>query len=154
MPNDMFVNTGIATYIWILSNNKPTTRKGKMQLINASSLGENMRKSLGSKRKYLTETQCDDIVRIYGEFEESKVSKIFNITEFGFRRITVERPLQISLFPHDDEAELCKDSKGKPESNAELRDYEYIPPRSLDDIDAELEKLNNEIMVMLNEMKS
>ena len=99
MPNDMFFNTGIATYIWILSNNKPEQRKGKVQLINASDMGESMRKSLGSKRKFLNDTQIDDIVRLYGEFEESKISKIFDTTDFGYRRITVERPLQLSYFP-------------------------------------------------------
>lgn len=100
MPNDMFFNTGIATYIWILSNNKPEQRKGKVQLINASDMGNSMRKSLGSKRKFLDDTQIDDIVRLYGEFEASKISKIFDTTDFGYRRITVERPLQISYFPH------------------------------------------------------
>ncbi len=101
MPNDMFFNTGIATYIWILSNNKPEERMGKVQLINASSMGNSMRKSLGSKRKFLDDNQINDIVRLYGEFDVSKISKVFNTTDFGYRRITVERPLQISYFPHD-----------------------------------------------------
>ena len=273
MPNDMFFNTGIATYIWILSNNKANNRKGQVQLINASNMGNAMRKSLGSKRKFLDETQISDIVRIYGENEATKISKIFNTTDFGYRRITVERPLQLSYFPHDadklealqndkafvkmkelgaevltalgaiesekimsrtefkkeldkylsskltasqfklvqkhisvhdDEAELCKDSKGKIEANADLRDYEniplsedineyfarevtphvplawidekkkdtkdgevgivgyeipfnrhfyeYTPPRPLEEIDAELETLNAEIMEMLREI--
>jgi type I restriction enzyme M protein len=198
MPNDMFFNTGIATYIWILSNNKQANRKGKVQLINASNMGNAMRKSLGSKRKFLDEEQISDIVRIYGENEESKISKIFNTTDFGYRRITVERPLQLSYYPHDedklealqndkafmkmkelgaeiltaleaiesdkimsrtefkkeldknittkltasqfkliqkhisvhdDEAELCRDSKGKLEANPALRDYENVPLR-------------------------
>jgi len=270
----MFFNTGIATYTWILSNNKPEHRQGKVQLINASSMGDSMRKSLGSKRKFLNENQINDIVRLYGECEESKISKIFNTTDFGYRRITVERPLQLSYTPHDadkleslhndkafiklkdglgeeiltalsniaedkimsriefkqklegnitatltasqfkliqkhisnhdDEAELCKDSKGKLEANADLRDnenvplnqdineyfekevtphvplawidekkrdtkdgevgivgyeipfnrhfYEYTPPRPLEEIDAELETLNKEIMEMLREI--
>ena len=232
-----------------------------------------MRKSLGSKRKFLSDKQCDEIVRCYGEFKTSKISKIFNTTEFGYRRITVERPLQLSYTPHDadkldalqndkafikltdlketiltalaaiaedkitrrtvfkqaldnaltakltasqfkliqkyiathdDEAELCKDAKGKLEANADLRDYEniplgqdikeyfakevtphvplawinekkcdakdgkvgivgyeipfnrhfyeYTPPRPLEEIDAELETLNAEIMEMLREI--
>jgi len=273
MPNDMFFNTGIATYIWILSNNKADNRKSKVQLINASNMGNAMRKSLGSKRKFLDEEQIKEIVRIYGENEVSKISKKFNIADFGYRRITVERPLQLSYFPHDidkldalqndkafakmkelgadiltaleaiesekimsrtefkkeldkhlsskltasqfklvqkhisvhdDEAELCKDSKGKLEANADLRDYEniplsediseyfarevtphvplawidekkrdakdgevgivgyeipfnrhfyeYTPPRQLEEIDAELETLNAEIMEMLREI--
>jgi len=77
MPNDMFFNTGIATYIWILSNNKPEHRQGEVQLINASNMGNAMRKSLGSKRKFLDETQINDIVRLYGENEASKISKLF-----------------------------------------------------------------------------
>jgi len=103
MPNDMFFNTGIATYIWILSNNKPTHRQGQVQLINASSMGNSMRKSLGSKRKFLDEEQIDTIVRLYGENEASDISKLFDITDFGYRRITVERPLQLSYFPQDKE---------------------------------------------------
>lgn len=273
MPNDMFFNTGIATYIWILSNNKPSHRQKQVQLINASNMGNSMRKSLGSKRKFLDEEQISDIVRLYGENEVSKIAKIFKTTDFGYRRITVERPLQLSYYPHDkeklealqndkafiklaelgasilvalekitddkimsrtefkkeleknitvkltashfkliqkhisehdDEAELCRDSKGNLEANAELRDYEniplsedinsyfarevtphvplawidekkrdakdgevgivgyeipfnrhfyeYTPPRPLEEIDAELERLNAEIMEMLREI--
>ncbi|WP_415405673.1 type I restriction-modification system subunit M [Sulfurovum sp. CS9] len=273
MPNDMFFNTGIATYIWILSNNKPDHRQGQVQLINASDMGNSMRKSLGSKRKFLDENQINDIVRLYGENQLSKISKLFDTTDFGYRRITVERPLQLSYYPHDedklealqndkafiklnelgssmitalsnitedkimsrtefkkaldsnitaklsasqfkliqkhiavhdDEAELCRDSKGKLEANSDLRDYEniplsqdiyeyfakevtphvplawidekkrdtkdgevgivgyeipfnrhfyeYVPPRALEEIDAELETLNAEIMEMLHEI--
>lgn len=112
MPNDMFFNTGIATYIWILSNHKDKSRKNKVALINASNMGESMRKSLGSKRKFLSEESIEDITRIYGEFESSKVCKIFDTTDFGYRRITVERPLQLSFFPHDEERlELLKADK-------------------------------------------
>ena len=102
MPTDMFFNTGISTYIWILSNHKEEHRKNKVQLINASSMGESMRKSLGSKRKQLSQTQSDEIVRIYGEFISSNESKIFNTTDFGYRRITVERPLQLSYYTQDE----------------------------------------------------
>lgn len=273
MPTDMFFNTGISTYIWILSNHKPEHRKGKVQLINASDLGESMRKSLGSKRKQLSEEQIHEIVRTYGDNEVSKVSKIFNTTDFGYRRVTIERPLQLTYYPknndrvealkvdkafakldekvaneildaldtldekinsrdtfnkhitsyvtskltasnlkllqkhlseHDEDAELCKGSKGKLEVNADLRDYEniplgedineyferevkphvplawidekksdekdgevgivgyeipfnrhfyeYVPPRQLEEIDAELETLTKEIMEMLHEV--
>jgi len=271
MPNDMFFNTGIATYIWVLSNHKEKNRKNRVQLINALKMGNPMRKSLGSKRKFLDDEQIDEIVRLYGENEVANISKVFKTTDFGYRRITVERPLQLSYFPHDkerletlqndkafikldefgdeillalkdiksskimsrrefkkeldqkiklstsqfkliqkhisehdDEAELCKDSKGKLEANADLRDYEnvplaediykyfkrevtphvplawidekkrdakdgevgivgyeipfnrhfyeYTPPRELEEIDAELETLNAEIMEMLREI--
>jgi len=272
MPTDMFFNTGIATYIWILSNHKATERKGKVQLVNASDMYEPMRKSLGSKRKQISEKQIEEIVRIYGEFAESKVSKIFDTTDFGYRRITVERPLQLSFYPHDetriealkadkafkkwheslqaevlealskmdeekiadrevfvdklgikltaaqpkllqkhlsehdDEAALCRDKKGKLEPDPDLRDYEnvplkediydyferevkphvplawidekkvdendgkvgivgyeipfnrhfyeYKPPRKLEEIDEELDKVTEEIIALLGEIKA
>jgi len=271
MPNDMFFNTGIATYIWILSNNKSEERKGKVHLINASNMGSSMRKSLGSKRKYLEEAEINTIVQTYGEMQESKTSKLFDTTAFGYRRITVERPLQLSFYPHDadrlealqndkafvklddalqselitslegigsdkyydidsllidlcleemsasiiklikkhlgehdDEAKIIHDKKGNPLPNPDLRDYEniplsedikeyfarevtphvplawidekkrdekdgevgivgyeipfnrhfyeYVPPRELEEIDAELETLTKEIMEMLREV--
>jgi type I restriction enzyme M protein len=268
MPTDMFFNTGIATYIWILSNNKTANRKGKVQLINATDFGQSMRKSLGSKRKELSEESIAEIVRIHGKCESSKLCKLFDTTDFGYRRITVERPLQLSFYPkdterlealqsdkafaklgelgaevlaslakmdeqiddrelfrealgvkltasqfkliqkhiaeHNDEAELCRDKKGNLEANPELRDYEnvplsediydyferevkphvplawidekkvdakdgevgivgyeipfnrhfyeYVPPRSLEEIDSELETLSREIVELLNEI--
>lgn len=124
LPTDMFYNTGIATYVWVLSNHKPANRKGKVQLINASKEraktggrgrsggGESaeevenvfyqaMRKSLGSKRKELTEESIDIIVKTYGQFVENDFSKIFDYKAFGYRRITVERPLQLAIYPKD-----------------------------------------------------
>ncbi|MGL5948002.1 MAG: type I restriction-modification system subunit M [Aeromonas sp.] len=122
LPSDMFYNTGIATYIWVLSSHKPAARQGKVQLINAAKeraktggrgrggsseiINENeqifyaaMRKSLGSKRKELTEEGIDKIVQTYGQFAENEFSKIFNYQAFGYRRITVERPLQLAIYP-------------------------------------------------------
>lgn len=302
LPTDMFYNTGIATYVWVLSSHKPANRKGKVQLINAakeraktggrgrSGGGEvegndenvfyaAMRKSLGSKRKELTEDAIETIVKTYGQFVENDFSKIFDYQEFGYRRITVERPLQLAVYPkdelritalttdkawdklnehaqhtilaalaslnskylsrdvflkaltteldtatpavklsaaqlklivkhlseHDDEAEVCK-TKGKLEANPDLRDnenvpltesvedyfarevlphvpnawidtkktdeqdgevgivgyeipfnrhfYEYVPPRSLTEIDADLDAVSAEIMQLLNEVHS
>jgi type I restriction enzyme M protein len=97
LPTDMFYNTGIATYVWVLSNNKVAARKGKVQLIDGSKHFAKMRKSLGSKRQYITEEQIDELVRLYGRFEETPQSKIFPIDAFGYRRITVERPLRLSF---------------------------------------------------------
>jgi len=97
LPTDMFYNTGIATYVWVLSNNKVAARKGKVQLIDGSKYSAKMRKSLGSKRQYITEEQIDELVRLYGRFEETPQSKIFPIDAFGYRRITVERPLRLSF---------------------------------------------------------
>ncbi|MDZ7788910.1 MAG: class I SAM-dependent DNA methyltransferase [Xanthomonadales bacterium] len=103
LPTDMFYNTGIATYIWVLSNAKADERKNQVQLINATDLAEKMRKSLGSKRKFVSEATIDDIVRFYGRFEESERCKIFPTQAFGFRRITVERPLQLAFHPKDED---------------------------------------------------
>ena len=301
LPTDMFYNTGISTYVWVLSTHKPTNRKGKVQLINAakeraktggrgrSGGGEvegndenvfyaAMRKSLGSKRKELTEDAIETIVKTYGQFVENDFSKIFDYQAFGYRRITVERPLQLAVYPkdelritalttdkawdklnehtqhitltalaslnndkylsrdlflnaltteletanvklsaaqlklivkhlseHDDEAEICK-TKGKVEANPDLRDnenvpltesvddyfarevlphvpnawidtkktdeqdgevgivgyeipfnrhfYEYVPPRSLTEIDADLDKVSSDIMQLLHEVHS
>jgi type I restriction enzyme M protein len=97
LPTDMFYNTGIATYVWVLSNNKPSERKGKVQLIDATDRASKMRKSLGSKRQFVSERDQDAIVRLYGAFEETDKSKIFPIEAFGYRRITVERPLRLNF---------------------------------------------------------
>ena len=79
LPTDMFYNTGIATYVWVLSNHKAAVRQGKVQLIDGSQHFAKMRKSLGSKRQYLTEEQIDELVRLYGRFEETSQSKIFPV---------------------------------------------------------------------------
>lgn len=97
LPTDMFYNTGIATYVWILSNHKAAARQGKVQLIDGSQHYAKMRKSMGSKRQYITEDQISELVRLYGSFEETAQSKIFPIDAFGYRRITVERPLRLNF---------------------------------------------------------
>ncbi|MCE0461130.1 type I restriction-modification system subunit M [Pseudomonas uvaldensis] len=97
LPTDMFYNTGIATYVWILSNHKASARQGKVQLIDGSQHFAKMRKSLGSKRQYITEDQISELVRLYGSFEQTAQSKIFPIDAFGYRRITVERPLRLNF---------------------------------------------------------
>jgi type I restriction enzyme M protein len=97
LPTDMFYNTGIATYVWVLSNHKATARKGKVQLVDGTQHFSKMRKSLGSKRQYITDEQINELVRLYGCFEETPQSKIFPIDAFGYRRITVERPLRLNF---------------------------------------------------------
>ena len=95
LPNDIFYNTGIATYIWVLSNKKTGTRReGKVQLINANGLYEKRRKALGNKRNDIPESAIVEITRLYGDFVESEISKIFDTTDFGYTKITVERPLR------------------------------------------------------------
>lgn len=116
LPTDMFYNTGIATYVWVLSNKKDAGRKGKVHLINASNLSSKMRKSLGSKRNYLTDEEIRTITQNYGAFEAVDTlahdgesdqkkpfsSKIFNSYEFGYRRVTIERPLRLSAQVSDE----------------------------------------------------
>ncbi|KUG55493.1 restriction endonuclease subunit M [Kocuria rosea subsp. polaris] len=97
LPNDMFYNTGIATYVWVLSKQKAPERAGKVQLIDGSKFFGKMRKGLGSKRNELNPEDIARIVRLYGSFEENEHSKIFNITDFLYRTITVERPLKLNF---------------------------------------------------------
>mgnify|MGYP006188494149 CR=1 FL=1 len=111
LPTDMFYNTGIATYVWILSNHKPAARKGKVQLINATERYSKMRKSLGSKRQYISEEDINAVVRAYGAFEETEDSKIFPIAAFGYRRITVERPLRLNFQASPERLALISDDK-------------------------------------------
>ncbi|MCA0695978.1 SAM-dependent methyltransferase, partial [Clostridioides difficile] len=97
LPTDMFYNTGIATYIWVLTNKKEDKRKGKIQLVNASEYYQLMRKSLGNKRKEISLEQIEEIKEIYERFEESENSKIFDNEGFGYRKVTIERPLKLSF---------------------------------------------------------
>lgn len=269
LPTDMFYNTGISTYIWVLSNHKAPERKGKVQLINAADFFQKMRKSLGSKRKELSNEHIDQITKLYGEFMSSEHSLIFDNEDFGYSTITVERPLKLKfsvtsekvesmlasgpiaklsrddkvrltnalatfdigkvwmdreefskdfkkvcvghglslgtpalkaiiteLGERDDQAVVCKDSKGRIESDPELRDtenvslkddiqayferevlphvpdawidhdktkvgyeipfnrlfYKYVPPRSLEEIDADLKVVTEEIVALLGEV--
>lgn len=123
LPNDMFYNTGITTYIWLLTNVKEARRKGKVQLINASSEGfyQKMRKSLGSKRVELTAKHIQMIQEMYFSFEENEYSKIFDNEDFGFYQITVHQP------ERDEKGNIIKDSKGKPKSDSSLKDTENVP---------------------------
>ena len=96
LPNDIFYNTGIATYIWVLSNKKAGTRReGKVQLINANGLYEKRRKALGNKRNDIPESAIQEITRLYGDFVESEISKIFDTADFGYTKITVEQPFRL-----------------------------------------------------------
>ena len=121
LPNDIFYNTGIATYIWVLSNKKAGTRReGKVQLINANGLYEKRRKALGNKRNDIPESAIQEITRLYGDFVKSEISKIFDTTDFGYTKITVERPLK-------DENGHPVLKKGKPQPDTALRDTENVP---------------------------
>lgn len=121
LPNDIFYNTGIATYIWVLSNKKAgTKREGKVQLINANGLYEKRRKALGNKRNDIPESAITEITQVYGDFRETEISKIFNNEDFGYTKITVERPLRGA------DGELIL-KKGKKQPDTSLRDTENVP---------------------------
>jgi len=161
LPTDMFYNTGISTYVWIISNRKPDHRTGKVQLIDASSMWRKMRKSLGSKRKEMSDDQIETVTRVFGGFVEAQLatlfdaegkevdrvvvaegdavpaapaggkvklaplSRIFPNSAFGYRTITVERPLR------DEQGDLVLGqrgkAKGKPQPDSGLRDTENVP---------------------------
>ncbi|MFS0752635.1 type I restriction-modification system subunit M [Oceanobacillus sp. 1P07AA] len=105
MPTDLFYNTGISTYVWILTNNKSSHRKEKIQLVNAIEFYQKMRKSLGSKRKELSEEHIAEIIRLYGDFKESKQVKVFDNKDFGYQKITVERPLRLNFKINEERVE-------------------------------------------------
>ena len=118
LPTDLFYNTGIQTYVWLLSNRKEASRHGKVQLIDASGerFWKSMRKSLGSKRREIPEDACDEIARIYAEMlngdgDWGDVSKIFATTDFGYREIRVERPLKLAFSVTQQGLETLRDAK-------------------------------------------
>jgi type I restriction enzyme M protein len=263
LPPDMFYNTGISTYVWIIDNDKGPERKGIVQLIDGTAFSRKMRKSLGSKRKELGPDDIETIVKLYGGLEESDVSKTFKNEDFGYRTITVERPLRLNwaltperweraltakplaplagrvaptahietttdsvtfakqlkpillaadlavtppqlksllagLSERDDAAPVITTAKGAPEPDTDLRDtenvplgediheyfarevlphvrdawidesktkigyeipftrhfYKYVPPRPLEEIDADLERLVREISELLREVEA
>ncbi|HYH14520.1 MAG TPA: N-6 DNA methylase, partial [Flavisolibacter sp.] len=121
LPDQLFYNTGISTYIWMLTNRKRKERKGKVQLINAVSFSEKMSKSLGNKRNEIKPDQINDITKIYGEFKEGEFCKIFKNEQFGYSRITIERPLR------DENGKVVADKKGMVKPDANLRDNENVP---------------------------
>ena len=266
LPDQLFYNTGISTYFWIVTNRKRPERRGKVQLIDATGFSQKMRKSLGNKRNELSDEQIAEITRIYGEFAEGEHCKIFANEAFGYRKITVERPLRLNfqaseerlerlqaekawqkvekpeavlamlrgmpgepftdrpafeaalksaakaaglkldtqvkkailsaLSERDETASICLDGKGNPEADPDLRDtenvplgedideymarevlpyvpdawvddsktkvgyeinfnryfYKYVPPRPLEEIEADIRALETEIVQMLGEI--
>ncbi len=109
LPEQLFYNTGIATYVWVLSNHKTPERRGKVQLIDATSFWKPMRKSLGDKRREMSADDLKHITELYQEFEEGEHSKIFNNTDFGYRKITVERPLRLNFQVSEERLERLKE---------------------------------------------
>ena len=123
LPNDMFYNTGIPTYIFLFTNRKAKNRKGKVQLINATSekFYYKMRKPLGKKRVEFSVEHIPVIEKMFLNFEENEYSKIFDNANFGYAQITVNRPLK------DERGKVVKDAKGKPKPDPKLKDTENIP---------------------------
>jgi len=121
LPENMFYNTGIATYIWVLTNRKVDRRKGKVQLIDATCLKSPLRKNLGNKNCELTEDIRHQITQLLLNFEENEYSKIFDNEEFGYYKITVNRSQR------DEAGNIITDKKGKPKADKSLTDTEQIP---------------------------
>ncbi len=175
LPTNMFYNTGIATYIWVLSNRKAAERKGKVQLIDASDIYHKLRKNLGDKNKELTAEDINTIYEMYSDFSETKQSKIFDTAEFGYTQVTVnwtdvdnqkqkdneQIPLsqdideyfQREVLPHLPKATMDrkKDKIGY-EIPFNRYFYEYTPPRDLEEIDGDLKVVTKEILDLLNEV--
>ena len=120
LPDQMFFNTGISTYLWIVNNKKSERRKGKVQLINGSSFFKQMKKSLGNKRKEITEGNRNTILKNYLNFEENEYSKIYLNEFFGYTKVTIEQPMM-------EDGEVVVDKKGNPKPDTQKRDYERVP---------------------------
>jgi len=120
LPDQLFFNTGISTYIWVVNNKKSEKRKGKIQLINGSSFFKQMKKSLGNKRKEITEENRNTILENYLNFEEDEYCKIYPNEFFGYTKITIEQPLL-------DDGNVVTDRQGNPKPNSKKRDYERVP---------------------------
>lgn len=198
LPDQLFYNTGISTYIWVLSNRKEPKRKNKVQLIDARTFFRKMRKSLGNKRNEIGPNDIGAICKIYRDFAEGEFSKIFKSTDFAFRQITIERPLI------DGDGKPVCDKSGKPKADSGLRDtenvpydedvyayferevkpfvpdawidetkrdpkdgevgkvgyefpltryfYKYEPPRSLESIESDIEKVENELLELMKRL--
>ena len=121
LPNKLFFNTGIPTFLWIVTNKKESKRSGKIQLIDGTKFGSSMRKNLGEKSNFISNEDSQKILEYYKSFKESEKSKIFNNEYFGYTKITIEQPLL------DDEGNIVKDKKGNPKPNSKLRDNERVP---------------------------
>lgn len=121
MPTELFYNTGIATYVWIVTNRKDEKRKGKVQLVNAVSFYKKMSKSLGNKRNEISDDQIKKITQLYDDFKEGEYTKIVDNDYFGYWQVTVERPLK------GEKGSVELDKKGHPKADTSLRDNEVIP---------------------------
>ena len=127
LPDKLFFNTSISTYIWILTNRKSEARQGKIQLINAVDFFDKMKRNLGNKGGFISDTHIRQLVELYANFEETEHSKIYPNDFFGYTKVTVERPLVEKCEILDEEREVVvRDKRGNPKPNPTLRDYERV----------------------------
>jgi type I restriction enzyme M protein len=134
LPEKMFYNTPIATFLWIVTNRKDAKRKGKVQLIDATTIKTSLRKNLGKKDCKFSKSDRKQVMDIYMAFEENEFCKIFPNDEFGYWQVTVEQPL------HDEDGVIVTDKKGKPKMDTKLKDTEQIPLLYEGGLDAFLKK--------------
>ena len=128
LPDKLFFNTSISTYIWILTNRKSEARQGKIQLINAVDFFDKMKRNLGNKGGFISDSHIRQIVELYTNFEETEHSKIYPNDFFGYTKVTVERPLVEKREILDEERKVVvRDKRGNPKPNPTLRDYERVP---------------------------
>jgi len=170
LPTNMFYNTGIATYIWVLTNRKSEERKGRVQLIDATNIFHKLRKNLGDKNKELTADDINEIYSLYENYHQTKRSQIFNNEDFGFTQVTitwgkekdsenvpltedVDEYFKREILPHLPDAKLDrkKDKVGY-EIPFNRYFYEYKPPRELEAIDEDLQEVTKEILELLREV--
>ena len=120
LPEQLFFNTGITTYIWIINNKKKESRKGKIQLIDGSSFCSSLRKNLGNKRYFISDNQIDDLIDIYTNNENGEFCKIYDNDFFGYTKVTIEQPII-------EDGEIVTKKDGSPKPDTSKRDYERIP---------------------------
>ena len=148
LPDQLFYNTGIATYVWVVTNRKPTQRKGKVQLIDATGQFVKKRKSLGNKRNEISDGQMGTISETFGDFEEGESSKIFDNEDFGYWRITVERPLRLNFSFAPERIERLK-------ATTAFQNIAASKKKPGKERDAEVEtgrKIQRDILVLLDDM--
>ncbi len=150
LPNQLFYNTGITTYVWVLTNNKPTERVGKIQLVNAIDFFKKMRRSLGYKRNYLCPEDIIEILKQYDKFKENEYCKIFDNEEFGYTKLLVERPLQLNYQVSEERLEnlyaigsFSKLAESKKENPEEKLEEEEAGKKKQEEIISSLKKIGD-----------
>ncbi len=129
LPEKLFFNTSIGTYIWILTNQKSEARQGKIQLINGAGFFEKMKRNLGAKNVFISDSHIHQLIQLYTDFEETEHSKIYPNQFFGYTKVTVERPLI-----DEETGDVVQNKKGNPEPDTKLRDHERVPlTQNIDD---------------------